>query len=75
MRRLVAALAFGSIVLAAPALAQSGRVLFQSPVVVSAPQSGQVRVWRGARVTEMACGASCSPSIRSVDTGAAEVTP
>lgn len=133
MRRLVAALAFGSIVLSAPALAQTravnveidgttrvqlrgaassvvvgnpaiadvtvtdantlfivgkgygttevvvvdeiGRTLFQSPVVVSAPQSGQVRVWRGARVTEMACGASCAPSVRSVDPGATAPTP
>ena len=42
-----------------------GRPLFQSQVVVSAGSSGSVRVWRGAQVTEMACGASCSPSVRA----------
>ncbi|WP_292085239.1 MULTISPECIES: pilus assembly protein N-terminal domain-containing protein [unclassified Brevundimonas] len=42
-----------------------GRPLFQSQVVVSAGSSGSVRVWRGAQATEMACGASCSPSVRA----------
>jgi Flp pilus assembly secretin CpaC len=42
-----------------------GRVLFQNQIVVTGGQSGSVRVWRGAQVTEMACASSCSPSIRS----------
>lgn len=42
-----------------------GRTVFQSQVVVSAGDSGQVRVWRGGEVTEMACGTTCSPSLRS----------
>ena len=43
-----------------------GRPLFQSQVVVSAGSAGSVRVWRGAQATEMACGSSCSPSVRAV---------
>ncbi len=46
-----------------------GRTLFQSAVVVSPAQSGQVRVWRGGQVTEMACGASCAPTVRAGDAG------
>lgn len=42
-----------------------GRTLFQGQVVVSAGSTGSVRVWRGAEATEMACGASCSPSVRA----------
>lgn len=42
-----------------------GRTLFQGQVVVSAGSTGSVRVWRGAEATEMACGASCSPSVRT----------
>ncbi len=42
-----------------------GRPLFQSQVVVSAGSTGSVRVWRGAEATDMACGASCSPSVRT----------
>ncbi|MGH7028116.1 pilus assembly protein N-terminal domain-containing protein [Brevundimonas sp.] len=42
-----------------------GRSLFQSQVVVSAGSTGSVRVWRGAQATEMACGSSCSPSVRT----------
>lgn len=42
-----------------------GRTLYQNNVVVTQPQSGQVRVWRGAAVTDMACAASCAPSARS----------
>ncbi len=42
-----------------------GRTVFQSQVVVTAGDSGRVRVWRGAQPTEMACAATCSPSIRS----------
>lgn len=43
-----------------------GRTLFQNRVVVTGGQSGSVRLWRGAQATEMACAASCSPSIRTV---------
>ena len=42
-----------------------GRTLFQGEVVVTASASGHVRVWRGAQATDMACAASCAPSIRS----------
>lgn len=42
-----------------------GRPLFQSQVVVSAGSNGTVRVWRGAQATDMACGVSCSLSIRT----------
>lgn len=42
-----------------------GRTVFQSQVVVTGPTGvGSVRVWRGAQATEMACGSSCSPSLR-----------
>lgn len=41
-----------------------GRTIYQGEVVVSAPSAGQVRVWRGASVTNMACAATCSPSAR-----------
>lgn len=52
-----------------------GRTLFQSQVVVSAAGGGgAVRVWRGAQVTEMACGQSCSPASRS-PSGPAAQTP
>lgn len=42
-----------------------GRTIFQSQVVVTAGDTGVVRVWRGAQPTEMACASTCSPSIRS----------
>lgn len=42
-----------------------GRTIFQSQVVVTgATGAGTVRIWRGAQATEMACAASCSPSVR-----------
>ncbi len=42
-----------------------GRTVFQSQVVVSdGSGSGRVRIWRGGQSTEMACGASCSATIR-----------
>lgn len=50
-----------------------GRILFQNQIVVTGGQTGAVRVWRGAQVTEMACAASCSPSVRS--NGGASATP
>ncbi len=43
-----------------------GRTVFQSQVVVTGSDSGSVRVWRGANVSEMACAGSCSVSVRSV---------
>ncbi len=52
-----------------------GRTVFQSQVVVTAPTgTGSVRVWRGAQATEMACAASCSPSLRA-PTGPSTATP
>jgi Flp pilus assembly secretin CpaC len=45
-----------------------GRTLYQSQIVVSAGNEGRVRVWRGAQVTEMACGSTCSPTERSTGT-------
>lgn len=49
-----------------------GRTVFQRQVVVSeGAGSGRVRVWRGGQPTEMACGSSCSPSVRSASGGAA----
>lgn len=48
-----------------------GRTLYHGEVVVTAPQYGHVRVWRGAQAVEMACGASCSPSVRAATPNAA----
>jgi Flp pilus assembly secretin CpaC len=42
-----------------------GRTLYQGEVIVTGGSSGSVRVWRGAQATEMACAASCSPSVRN----------
>ncbi|HUH23988.1 MAG TPA: pilus assembly protein N-terminal domain-containing protein [Brevundimonas sp.] len=42
-----------------------GRPLLQTQIIVSAGSTGAVRVWRGAEATDMACGSSCSPSVRS----------
>lgn len=52
-----------------------GRTLFQRDIVVTAGTTGSVRVWRGAQATEMACGASCAPSVRSAGTSAASTAP
>jgi len=42
-----------------------GRTVFQSQIVVTdGTGSGRVRVWRGGQATEMACAASCSPTMR-----------
>lgn len=49
-----------------------GRTLFQREVAVVGGSGGTVRVWRGARVTEMACGATCAPSIRSTGADGAD---
>ena len=52
-----------------------GRTLFQRDIVVTGGSTGSVRVWRGAQATEMACGASCAPSVRTAgDSGAARST-
>lgn len=50
-----------------------GRTVFQSQVVVTAGDSGRVRVWRAGQATEMACAATCSPSIRSEGLSASPV--
>lgn len=52
-----------------------GRTLFQSQVVVAGGDTGRVRVWRGAQVTEMACAASCAPTLRSASDAAAAPAP
>lgn len=45
-----------------------GRTVFQSQIVVTdGAGSGRVRIWRAGQATEMACAASCSPSVRSGD--------
>ena len=42
-----------------------GRTVFQRQIVVTdGAGAGRVRMWRGAQSTEMACGSSCSPSVR-----------
>lgn len=52
-----------------------GRTVFQSQVVVTGSTgAGSVRVWRGAQATEMACAASCSPSLRATS-GPATAAP
>lgn len=48
-----------------------GRTLFQGEVVVTGGSTGSVRVWRGAQATEMACAASCAPSVRNTGPAAA----
>ena len=48
-----------------------GRTVFQSQVVVTdGAGAGRVRVWRAGQATEMACAASCSPSVRSAGSDA-----
>lgn len=49
-----------------------GRTVFQNQVVVTAGSTGSVRMWRGGQATtDMACGASCSPSVRAGEGGVA----
>ena len=48
-----------------------GRTIYQGEVVVTGGSTGSVRVWRGAQATEMACAASCAPSIRNTAGAAA----
>ena len=50
-----------------------GRTVFQNQVVVTGGGAGALRVWRGAQVTEMACAATCAPSVRSVAAASAAV--
>lgn len=52
-----------------------GRTLFQGEIVVTGGSTGSVRVWRGAQATEMACAASCVPSIRNAGGSAAPASP
>jgi Flp pilus assembly secretin CpaC len=52
-----------------------GRTVFQSEVVVTGGATGTVRVWRGGQATEMACAASCAPSIRSMGEAAPSAAP
>lgn len=52
-----------------------GRTLFQREIIVTGGSTGSVRVWRGAQATEMACGASCTPSVRSPSASAAPTAP
>ena len=52
-----------------------GRTLFQREVVVTGGSTGSVRVWRGTQATEMSCGASCTPSVRSSSSSAAAAAP
>lgn len=53
-----------------------GRTLFQSQVVVTdGSGAGRVRVWRGGQATEMACGATCSTSVRASGSEAAASNP
>lgn len=53
-----------------------GRTVFQRQVVVSdGAGSGRVRVWRGGQATEMACGSSCSPTLRGPTGSAPSAAP
>ena len=52
-----------------------GRTIFQGEIVVTGGSTGSVRVWRGAQATEMACAASCAPSIRNGAGAATSRTP
>ncbi len=42
-----------------------GRTIWQGDVVVTAPQSNAVTIYRGTQATEMACAALCSPTQRT----------
>lgn len=53
----------------------AGRTLFQREIVVTGGSTGSVRVWRGAQATEMACGSSCTPSVRSSSASGAPTAP
>ena len=51
-----------------------GRPLFQNQIVVSGGSPGSLRVWRGGQATEMACAATCSPSLRTYENASAAPT-
>lgn len=57
------------------AVDQLGRTLFHNQVIVTAPTTGAVRVWRGAQATEMSCAGSCMPSIRNDASASSTPTP
>ena len=48
-----------------------GRPLFQNQIIVSGGSPGSLRVWRGGQATEMACAATCSPSLRTYENASA----
>lgn len=52
-----------------------GRTIWQGEVVVTAPTSGAVTVFRGSQATEMACAGACSPSVRNAKPAAAPGAP
>ncbi|PZO04500.1 MAG: pilus assembly protein CpaC [Alphaproteobacteria bacterium] len=52
-----------------------GRTIFQRQIVVTGGSSGSVRMWRGARATEMACAGSCETTIRSSGGTSSSQTP
>jgi Flp pilus assembly secretin CpaC len=43
----------------------NGRTLYSGDVMVAAPQSGRVSIYRGAERTDLACAPDCSVSTRS----------
>jgi Flp pilus assembly secretin CpaC len=55
-------------------LGPRGDTVWKGEVVVTAPE-GQVSIYRGAQVTEMACGSTCSPSGRTGGAAAAGAKP
>jgi Flp pilus assembly secretin CpaC len=46
-------------------LSQNGETLYSGDIVVSAPSSGRVSVYRGGDRTDLACAPACSVSVRS----------
>jgi hypothetical protein len=52
-------------------LDEIGRTVWQGDVVVTAPTQGEVSIYRGSQVTEMACSGLCAPTLRSGKSGAA----
>ena len=51
------------------AVDQIGRTLFHGEVVVTAPPHTHLAGGRGGALTEMACAASCAPTLRSPNGG------
>lgn len=50
-------------------LDKDGRTVYSADVVVGAPSTGRVSVYRGSARTDMACAGSCQVSIRSGSAG------